>query len=70
MPKRPTLFNIGKDVMEWLKDFQIYLCPLSEFSVLFGLFNVNHFKLINQVILIDISKRFTLAEQKINKTDP
>ena len=46
----------------------LYLDTLNEFSVLFGLFNVNHFKLINHVIRIGKQVIYICRARKIKPT--
>ena len=60
--------SFWKEVVDWLKVFQIYLDTLNEFSVLFGLFNINHFKLINHIILIGKQAIYTCRTRKIKPT--
>ena len=55
----------SNDVVDWLKQFKIYLGILNEFNVIFGLFNVNHFKLINDVVLIGKQTIYTCRAKKV-----
>ena len=55
-------------MVDWLKEFKIKLGILNEFNVLFGLFNVNHFNLINHVVLISKQTIYTCRAKKRNKS--
>ena len=57
--------SFWNDVVDWLKEFKIYLGILNEFNVLFGLFIVNHFKLINHVVLIGKQTIYTCRAKKV-----
>ena len=57
--------SFWSDVVDWLKEFKIYLGILNEFNVLFGLFNFNHFKLINHVVLIGKQTIYTCRAKKV-----
>ena len=52
-------------MVDWLRDFKIFLGILNEFNVLFGLFNVNHFKLINHVVLIGKQTIYTCRAKNV-----
>ena len=57
--------SFWNDVVDWLKEFKIYLGILNEFNVLFGLFIVNHFKLTNHVVLIGKQTIYTCRAKKV-----
>ena len=41
-----------KEIIKWLKRFQVLLDPFVETSILFGILKYQHFKLINHIIII------------------
>ena len=41
-----------KEIIKWLKRFQVLLDPFVETSILFSILKNKHFKLINHIIII------------------
>ena len=41
-----------KEMIKWLKRFQVLLDPFVETSILFGILKYKHFKLVNHIIII------------------
>ena len=56
-------------MVDWLKYFQTRLGPLSEFSALFGLYNVNHFRGFLKGYLKWQANNLHLHKNKKNKTE-
>ena len=64
VPMYPFIVVLERRV-DWLKEFKINLGIFNEFNVLFGLFNVNHFKLINHVVCTGRQMIYTCRANKI-----
>ena len=54
-----------KEIIKWLKRFQILLNPSVETSILFGILKYKHFKLINHLIIIGKQVIYTCRYRKI-----
>ena len=54
-----------KEIIKWLKRFQILLNPFVETSILFGILKHKHFKLINHLIIIGKQVIYTCRYRKI-----
>ena len=42
-----------KEILKWLKRFQVLLDPFAETSILSGILKYKHFKLVNHTIVIE-----------------
>ena len=54
-----------KEIIKWLKRFQILLNPFVETGILFGILKHKHFKLINHIIIIGKQVIYTCRYRKI-----